>query len=121
MSQTTTAELSDEELVAFTALLDEIIPPHAQRGLPGAGETGLAGEIDEQVPELRPTLHQGLAALEEKARARGAARFSELAQPDRVAALNELVDDEPVKIVIDVPVITSMSLLLSGSRNSPLD
>ncbi len=95
MSQTTTAELSDEELGAFTALLDEIIPPHPERRLPGAGESGLAGEIDAQVPELRSTLRQGLSALEEKARARGAARFAELAQPDRVAALTELLQDDP--------------------------
>lgn len=95
MSQTSTPELSADELGAFAALLDEIIPPSPERGLPGAGEAGLAAELVERVPELRPTLQQGLANLDEKARARGGASFTGLARPDRVAALTELSEEDP--------------------------
>ena len=95
MSETMTGALNAAELEAFTALLDEVVPPSPERGLPGAGEAGLADEIDSGVPELRPAVRQGLAALDEKSRARGAERFAELARPDRIAALTELTDDDP--------------------------
>jgi hypothetical protein len=94
MSQTT-PELTEPERAAFAALLDEVIPPSPERGLPGAGEIGLAGEIDAAAPDLRPVLRQGLAALDEKARTRGLARFTDLARPERAAALGELVAQDP--------------------------
>jgi len=92
MSEIATDELRGDGL---TALLDTIIPPSPERGLPGAGEIGLAGDLDAELPGLRPSLRQGLASLHEKARARGAARFSALAAADRGAALAELTDDDP--------------------------
>jgi len=94
MSQTT-PELTEHERAAFAALLDEVIPPSPERGLPGAGELGLAGEIDAAAPDLRPVLRQGLAALDEKARAHGMAGFTALARPERTGALGELVTEDP--------------------------
>lgn len=95
MSPTTTDALSAEELEGFAALLDAIIPPSRERGLLGAGEAGLAGELDEKTPELRPVLRQGLAALDEKARGRGADGFAALAPAERAATLRELDEADP--------------------------
>ena len=78
MSETQIAEASPEELACLSAVLDEIIPPSAPRGMPGAGEAGLAQEIAAEVPDLLPTLRHGLAALDQKARSRGATDFTAL-------------------------------------------
>jgi hypothetical protein len=83
------------ELAAFATLLDEVVPPCAERGLPGAGEAGLASQLADEVPDLMPTVRQGLAALDEKARARGAAGFAALPRPERAAVLTELAAEDP--------------------------
>ena len=95
MSESTTAALSAAELEAFRALLDVVIPPSAEHGMPGAGEAGLAPELDAGAPDLRPVLRAGLAKLDEKARARGAEDFTGLSAPERAAALRELADEDP--------------------------
>ena len=80
------------------ALLDEIIPPRGERGLPGAGELGLAAAIQQSAandPALRDVLERGLSRLAEAARRVGAERFSELAAGDRLQLLNELAETEP--------------------------
>lgn len=89
MSHETPAEPSADEITALTALLDELVPPSPERGLPGAGELGLAHELVERVPELLPMLRPGLAALDEEARRRGAGSFAALARPERAAAIRE--------------------------------
>lgn len=95
MSETTTGALNAAERDAFKALLDEVVPPCPERNLPGAGEAGLAAEIDAEVPDLRPTVRQGLASLDQKSRACGAECFAALARPDRIATLTELAHDNP--------------------------
>jgi len=95
MSETTSATLDAAELGAFTALLDTLIPPIPERGLPGAGEADLARTIDASVPDLRTALRPGLARLDEMARARGAEAFADLPRAERTDALSALVDDDP--------------------------
>jgi hypothetical protein len=79
----------------LAAVLDELIPPSPDGRLPGAGadEVGLVAYLEEasaRTPDLRPALEQGLAALAELARRRGAQGFAELPAAERAAVLEEL-------------------------------
>lgn len=47
----------------FERLLDELIPPSPERGLPGAGELGLGRSLRASVPELDPVLEAALDFL----------------------------------------------------------
>lgn len=94
MSQST-PRLTENERQALGALLDEVIPPSPELSLPGAGEAGLAGEIEAAAPDLLPVLRQGLATLDEKARAGGAEGFAAQARPKRAEALAELIEEDP--------------------------
>lgn len=49
----------------FDALLDELIPPCAERGMPGAGELRLAASLRASVPELDPVVDAALDFLGE--------------------------------------------------------
>jgi len=64
------ATLDDARLTTLAAVLDTIIPPSPERGLPGAGELGLApsvsGEI-ERTPALAALIATGLARIEHAA------------------------------------------------------
>jgi hypothetical protein len=87
------ALLSPAEESALGCVLDEIVPPSAERGLPGAGELGLARSAAEALcaaPGARQALAQGLAALDAAARERGSADFAALAAPRRAELLREL-------------------------------
>ena len=78
---------------ALAALLDELVPPRPEAGLPGAGGLGLVAELTRALrerPELRAVAVPGLAALDAIVRGGGAARLSELAPAERRAALDEL-------------------------------
>jgi hypothetical protein len=89
---------SPDEARVLCAVLDEIIPPRADGSLPGAGALGLIARIETTVresPDLRPAITQGLAALEEGARAHGVASFPELAREARLEVLNELASSAP--------------------------
>ncbi len=89
---------SPDEARVLSAVLDEIVPPRADGALPGAGALGLIARIETAVresPDLRPAISQGLAALEERARCRGAASFPELARDARLEVLNELASSAP--------------------------
>jgi hypothetical protein len=91
-SGTNTPKLSEDERHVLTCVLDEIIPPRADARLPGAGALGLASHIEqtlEKIPELRPLIVHGLADLAAAARARHGQPFGALAQPQKVALLNE--------------------------------
>lgn len=83
---------STDERRTLESVLDEIIPPSADGRLPGAGQIGLAADIDaalQKVPDLRAMIAQGLADLDAAARARNAGSFSALAKADKVHLLNE--------------------------------
>jgi hypothetical protein len=86
---------SSHEARALASVLDEIIPPSGDGRLPGAGELGLVRYIEQQASELRPTILQGLSALDEHARGRGAQEFAALSGEDKLEALNELATAQP--------------------------
>ena len=56
---------------------------------------GLVRYIEQQAPELRPTIVQGLSALDELASGRGARDFAALSREDKLEALNELAAAQP--------------------------
>jgi Gluconate 2-dehydrogenase subunit 3 len=63
-------ELSENEQRALDAVLDEIIPPGGDRGMPGAGQVGVARYVDAALrptPALHQMVREGLAALAELA------------------------------------------------------
>jgi hypothetical protein len=91
-------QLTDDQKRLLAAVLDEIIPQSADGQLPGAGELGLAGRIDQALlesPELRPVVAQGLEAVEALAVGRDAAGFSALSPADRKELLEEVSTTQP--------------------------
>jgi len=89
---------SRDEERALASVLDEIIPPSGDGRLPGAGELGLAGYIEQtlqQTPEFRPAIAQGLSTLDDLARSRGSERFAALSGQDKLDVLNQLATAQP--------------------------
>ncbi|MBW1688167.1 MAG: gluconate 2-dehydrogenase subunit 3 family protein [Deltaproteobacteria bacterium] len=86
---------SPHEARALASVLDEIIPPSGDGRLPGAGEVGLVRYIEQHAPEIRPTIVQGLSALDELAHGRGARDFAALCREDKLELLNELSTAQP--------------------------
>jgi len=86
---------SPHEARVLASVLDEIIPPSGDGRLPGAGELGLVRYIEQQASELRPTIVQGLSALDDHARGRGAGDFAALSREDKLEALNQLAAAQP--------------------------
>jgi hypothetical protein len=87
-----TAFTADEERV-LTSLLEEIVPPRADAGLPGAGGLGLTADIDEalrKTPALRPVITQGLSVVTGLVERRSRQGFVDLAEAERSAVLAEL-------------------------------
>lgn len=74
-------------------VLDTIVPPAPERGLPGAGELGVADYIEQIVtksPELGPALQGGLDAADAAARERGSEDFGALSLAERAEVLSGL-------------------------------
>jgi hypothetical protein len=85
-------DFSADEMRLLTSVLDEIIPPSADGRLPGAGELGLARDIDEalrKTPDLRSMIAQGLSELDALACSRKATDFTALSREDKLLLLNE--------------------------------
>ena len=79
------------------SVLDEVIPVSQDGRLPGAGELGLASEIEQallETPALVPAIEQGLAALEQGADRRGSC-FAELEPRDKLDVMNEVAAAQP--------------------------
>jgi hypothetical protein len=99
MSDTGTGhQFSADELRTLAAALDAIIPPSPDGALPGAGF--LAGgarfaSVVRLMPGLDLALVAGLAALDDRARAHGAASFDTLDAAARTAVLNEVAAVDP--------------------------
>jgi hypothetical protein len=92
------AILDPEQTAILTSVLDALIPPSGDGRLPGAGELGLAAEIERRMgesPALRPAVVQGLAAVERIAAERGGAGFGALPPDARRAVLDEAATAEP--------------------------
>ena len=90
--------LSPEQLRALAALLDVLVPPDAERGMPGAGELGVADALEEnlrQRPELAPGLEEGLARLDRLAGQRAGCAFAQLEAAGRRAVLDETTRELP--------------------------
>ena len=82
--------LRDDHLRILEAVLDAIIPRCDERGMPGAGEAGVADHINKAIlrsPELEPGIVAGLSAL-------GSA-FADRSPTERAQALVELSADQP--------------------------
>jgi hypothetical protein len=92
---TTDSGFSPHEARVLASVLDEIIPPSGDGRLPGAGELGLVRYIEQQASELRPTIVQGLSALDEHARGCGARDFAALSGEDKLEALNQVAAAQP--------------------------
>lgn len=88
----------DSQGDALACVLDLLIPSSGDGRMPGAGELGLAVQIERVLarePGLRAVVAAGIAALEDLARARGAPAFTALAGSERLAALNEVAAAQP--------------------------
>lgn len=93
MSDATTPPQAAIDARALAAALDEVIPPSPDGKLPGAGIVAGGAHCESMVramPGLDLGLANGLAALDEAARRRGAADFASLAKPERSAVFNEV-------------------------------
>jgi hypothetical protein len=87
---TNAAGFSDDETRVLSLVLDEIIPPSPERGLPGAGEAGVVAYVERvlrTLPDLRSLVTQGLADLDALARSRHGRRFTALPRADRQVLL----------------------------------
>ena len=86
---------SADQRAALAAVLDTAVPPSADGRLPGAGEIGLAREIEEKLGAMCGFTGRGLDALDARARERGAARFAALEAPERGAVLDAHAASDP--------------------------
>jgi hypothetical protein len=96
--QKSTQDLSPDDARALAGVLDEIIPRSSDGRLPGAGELGLVRAIEvamQKMPDLRPAVAQGLAALARLVSGRGAPGFAALPAEERQQVLNELAAAAP--------------------------
>ena len=85
--------LNDDQRRALAPVLDGFIPRSADGVLPGAGELGIARDLDEalqRVPAMHAMVVESLAALDRLARQRGVDRFTALAEEQQAEVLNEL-------------------------------
>jgi gluconate 2-dehydrogenase gamma chain len=72
-----------EHAVAMEAMLERLLPSNVPAGTPGAKETRVLRYLDRQLgtprfPQYRDVVRDGLAALDEIARAKASVRFHEL-------------------------------------------
>jgi gluconate 2-dehydrogenase subunit 3-like protein len=89
---TNSTRLSADEERLLASVLDEIIPPRDDGGLPGAGQLGITTYVDDalrKTPELHALIIQGLAELDTLARDGHGEGFAALARRDKVQLLNQ--------------------------------
>ena len=77
-----------EQAVALEAMLERLLPSDVPAGTPGARETRVLRYLDRQLgtprfPQYRDVFRDGLAALDEIARAKSRVRFHELPTGDQ--------------------------------------
>jgi hypothetical protein len=85
--------LTDDQRRALAPVLDGFIPRSADGTLPGAGELGIAADLDEvlqRVPAMHAMVVESLVALDRLAERRGAARFTALSGEQQAEVLGEL-------------------------------
>ena len=86
---------SPEQERALSSVLDEIIPRSEDGRLPGAGELGLVDYVARQARAIQPLIIQGVEALDELARSRGAPDFAALSRQERRVVLDEHTIQDP--------------------------
>lgn len=89
--------IDPEQQRLLAALLDELVPPRADVGLPGAGALGLAGTVAcaaAENPALASVLAETLERLADLARQHGGAPFADLERETRRVALDALAAQE---------------------------
>ncbi|HLK12356.1 MAG TPA: gluconate 2-dehydrogenase subunit 3 family protein [Candidatus Binatia bacterium] len=97
MSEAKAGPLSDDQRRALAPALDGFIPPSADGVLPGAGQLGLAADLDAVLrrdPELHAQVVASLAGLDRLAGRRGAARFTALSAGQQAEVLAEVASSE---------------------------
>jgi hypothetical protein len=85
--------LNDDQRRALAPVLDGYIPRSDDGLLPGAGELGIAADLDEalqRMPEMHGMVVAALVALDRLAERRGAARFTALPADQQGEVLTEL-------------------------------
>ncbi len=85
--------LTDDQRKALAPVLDGFIPPSDDGVMPGAGELGIAGDLDavlQGVPEMHAMVVAALVAMDRLAERRGAARFTALSADAQAEVLGEL-------------------------------
>jgi hypothetical protein len=91
-------QLSSDQVRCLNCLLDEVVPPSAERRLPGAGGLGLASPLAaslERAPDALQLVLRGIAALDERARSRGATGFAAIPGRQRLPLIEEVEGDVP--------------------------
>ena len=89
----TTAPLTDDQRRALAPMLDGFIPRSDDGALPGAGELGLAADLDatlQAIPDMHAMVAASLVAMDRLAQARGATRFTALSSEQQAQVLNDL-------------------------------
>ena len=98
--------LNDDQRRALAPLLDGYIPRSADGTLPGAGELGIAADLDEVLqrePDMHAMVVASLAAMNRLAERRGVARFTALSaeqQADVMSALSCTEDAFPPMLML---------------------
>jgi hypothetical protein len=85
--------LDDDQRRALGPLLDGFIPRSADGVLPGAGELGIAADLDEvlqRVPEMHAMVVASIAELNRLAAQRDAPRFTALSAEQQAGVMTEL-------------------------------
>lgn len=87
------APLNDDQRRALAPILDGFIPRSDDGTLPGAGELGLAADLDvtlQRIPDMHAMVVASLAAMDRLAEARGATRFTALSPDQQAEVLSAL-------------------------------
>jgi len=85
--------LNDDQRRALAPVLDGFIPPSDDGLLPGAGELGVAADLDEALqrdPDLLAQVASSLAGLDRLAAGRGSTRFTALSAAQQAEVMTEL-------------------------------
>ena len=89
------ATYTDAERATLDAVLDTVVPPDAERGLPGAGEIGIGTALEREQPALTPLVANAVAQLDAIARDSGSDAFVALDGAGREAALRAHAERDP--------------------------
>lgn len=87
--------LSDAQKRTLTILLDCLIPPDAERGLPGAGALGLAEDVESKLGAMASLIGQQLEALDQRARREAGEALEALAPAERTRIVQSHSESEP--------------------------